>query len=516
VRKTLLAIGSLAVALVLQLVVLNGLHLPGGGVPDLLLVLVAVLAITGGPVRGMVTGFAAGLVLDLAPPGSAVLGEYALTFCLVGWAAGKLSGLVDRSALRSLLALAGVVALGEAIAAGLTLGLDPAQLTLARARQVLPAAIGYDLLILPFALYLALIARGWAAAGLLDSDLDHANALTAAHKSAKRPHRPQEREPQLGFAVSRPHDGWVGSGPLSRSGGSRSAGARNSRGRAAPPRLRPGHGVAGSAVTGVMPRPGLPAVPVNIRFGSSRRRSGAVGNSVGAGLGRHPGQHPGVLRSTRRGFRPHGGVPGGSASGQSAPLLRPAGRRPVSIRFGSRRGDGSVGRLLGTPRSAGAGFAHASPGLLDRSGRSRRVLSFRRPAAPRFRSGSPAPPRSRSKAEPKFRRTGTISPRSRSKAEPKFRRTGTISPALAASLSGSGTDVLAARRRHAATPRLRVAPTVRPARPATPSRPRFAYGRRSPLALLVRRRARGKLLGRTRVGGRMRLWLIGTRTGGTR
>jgi len=216
VRKTLLAVGSLAVALVIQLVVLNGLHLPGGGVPDLVLVLVAVLAITSGPVRGMVTGFAAGLALDLAPPGSAVLGQYALTFCLVGWAAGKLSRLVDRSALRSLLSLAGIVALGEAIAAGLTLGLDPAQLSLARAREVLPTAIVYDLLILPFALYLALIARGWAASGRLDGELDHAHALTAAHASAKRPHRSHAREPQLGLAASRPHDGWVGSSPGSR------------------------------------------------------------------------------------------------------------------------------------------------------------------------------------------------------------------------------------------------------------------------------------------------------------
>jgi rod shape-determining protein MreD len=495
VRKTLVAIGSLAVALVLQLVVLNGLHLPGGGVPDLLLVLVAVLAITGGPVRGMVTGFAAGLALDLAPPGSAVLGEYALTFCLVGWAAGKLSGMVDRSALRSLLALAGVVALGEALAAGLTLGLDPAQLSLGRARQVLPTAIGYDLLILPFALYLALIARAWAAAGSLDSDLDHAHALTAAHASAKRPRRPQAREPQRGFAVSRPHDGWVGSGPASRNGGRRGNRARRP---AAPHRLRPGHGVAGSAVTGLTPRPGRPAVPVNIRFGGTRRGSGAVGNPVGTGLGRHPGQHPGVLRGTRRGFRPHAGAPGGSASGPSVARLRPAAPRPVSIRFGSRRGDGSVGRLLGAPRSAAAGLSQARPGRLPRSGRSTRGLQFRRSAAPRFRTGSLAPPRSRPRAEPKFRRTGTIS------------------PALAASLSGSGSDVLAARRRHAATPRLRVAPTVRPARTATPRRPRFGYGRRSPLALLARRPASTRALRRTRVGGRVRLWLIGTRTGGLR
>lgn len=161
-RRTLLAVGSLAVALVLQLVVLNGLHLPGGGVPDLVLLLVAVLAITGTPVRGMITGFAAGLALDIAPPGSAVLGEYALTLCLVGWAAGRMNRLVDRSALRALAGLAVVVALAEGLAAAISIGLDPAQFSLAHARQVLPSAVGYDLLLLPFLMYLALVARSWA------------------------------------------------------------------------------------------------------------------------------------------------------------------------------------------------------------------------------------------------------------------------------------------------------------------------------------------------------------------
>ena len=36
----------------------------------------------------MITGFAAGLALDIAPPGSGYIGEYALVLCLVGWACG--------------------------------------------------------------------------------------------------------------------------------------------------------------------------------------------------------------------------------------------------------------------------------------------------------------------------------------------------------------------------------------------------------------------------------------------
>ena len=48
-RRVWLAPVLLTVALVLQLTVINGLHLPRGGVPDLVLVLVVVLALLKGP-----------------------------------------------------------------------------------------------------------------------------------------------------------------------------------------------------------------------------------------------------------------------------------------------------------------------------------------------------------------------------------------------------------------------------------------------------------------------------------
>jgi rod shape-determining protein MreD len=522
VRKTLIAVASLALALVLQLVVLNGLHLPGGGVPDLVLVLVAALAVTGGPVRGMVTGFAAGLALDLAPPGSAVLGEYALTFCLVGWAAAKLSGQLDKSVLRPLFALAGVVALGEALVAGIGLALDPAQLSWAQVREILPAAIGYDLLILPFALYLALLAGAWAAAGRLDSDLHAASAL-AGHAQAKRQHKQQlqRREPRLGAAAARPHDGWVGSGPGGRTSAPRRA--------AAPHGLRPGHGVAGSAVTGARAGRGLPAVPVNLRLSGRRRGFGVVGNPVGTGLGHLPAQHPGARSPSvrrgagSRGFRPHAGLPGGSAALQTAGHRRPAGRRPATMKFGPRRGDASVGRLLGTPRSGGSG-----PGLLNRTGRSTLRLQSGRVAAPRFKMSSVAPPRSRPKAVPRFKRAYA-----------------TMSPALTAGLA-SQRDLLSARRAQVAAPRLRLAagrrgdrklggsslaprgparrarPRFRvgslagPGRSTGPRQPRFGYGRRSVLTFLVGHRVGGRWLAGSRVGRRANVWLIGRRTGGTR
>jgi hypothetical protein len=203
------------------------------------------------------------------------------------------------------------------------------------------------------------------------------------------------------------------------------------------------------------------------------------------------------------------------------------------MKFGARRGDASVGRLLGTPRSGGSG-----PGLLDRTGRSTRRLQFGRAAAPRFRAGSLAAPRSRSS------RSGSI-------AVPRFRRSyATMSPALTAGLAGGGVvsqhDLLSARRAQVGVPRLRLASrrrgtgllrglSLRPHRPARRSRPRFragsrpapsrstgsrqprfGYGRHSVLAFLVGHRAGGRWLAGTKAGSRANVWLIGRRTGGTR
>jgi hypothetical protein len=236
-------------------------------------------------------------------------------------------------------------------------------------------------------------------------------------------------------------------------------------------------------------------------------------------------------------------VPGGSAAGQAVALVRrPSWRRPISVRFAARRGDATVGRLLGTPRPAGGGMQR-----VDRAGRSTRRLHFGRAAAPRFRTGSLAAARSRPKAEPRFRRQATISAaarsrpkaeprfrrqatisaaaRSRPKAEPRFRRHGTISVAALAGgkLPGGAVDVhdlMAARRRQAvAAPRLRLGARRRgdgrlggsasgprrrsvAARPATPRlRPRRLTGHGRP-ARRGRQAGRGGQAGRGRLGGR--------------
>jgi rod shape-determining protein MreD len=60
-----------------------------GVVPDLALLVVVGAALVRGGEFGMVSGFAAGVVLDLAPPADHVAGRWALALLVVGYVAGR-------------------------------------------------------------------------------------------------------------------------------------------------------------------------------------------------------------------------------------------------------------------------------------------------------------------------------------------------------------------------------------------------------------------------------------------
>jgi rod shape-determining protein MreD len=60
-----------------------------GVVPDLALLVVVAAALVRGSEFGMVTGFAAGVVLDLAPPADHLAGRWALALVVVGYVAGR-------------------------------------------------------------------------------------------------------------------------------------------------------------------------------------------------------------------------------------------------------------------------------------------------------------------------------------------------------------------------------------------------------------------------------------------
>jgi rod shape-determining protein MreD len=215
---------ALFAAVIVQLTVVNRLPLPGGDVPDLVLLLVAAVAVTSNPTTGALTGFAGGLAIDIAPPVTHYAGEYALVYCLVGYLAARVmaaiyaasSGARSGQAI-SMAVMAAAVAAGEAGKAALGLLLSDPDVTGPAIKHALPGALLFDLLLTPVVYWLvwrvAEIARpaparapGFAGARRLASVFRLASAgaapnLRLAGTGAKfETARPARREPNLHLA----------------------------------------------------------------------------------------------------------------------------------------------------------------------------------------------------------------------------------------------------------------------------------------------------------------------------
>lgn len=137
------------IAYVLQVSVFDQLPLPGGH-PDVLLVIVVAVALATGPFGGAVTGFAAGLLSDLAPPADHTLGKMALALTVVGYVSGLLEDVDERSAFAPLVmvALATAVAAFGYAAIGAILG-DP-RVDWPSVVRTFPSTALYDVLLTPF------------------------------------------------------------------------------------------------------------------------------------------------------------------------------------------------------------------------------------------------------------------------------------------------------------------------------------------------------------------------------
>jgi rod shape-determining protein MreD len=122
---------------------------------------VAALALASGPLAGSLTGFWAGLALDVAPPGSHFVGQDALVFCLIGYACGLAANPPPRdsvpeeshTALFEIMVTAVAAVCGEALASLLGAMLSDPRVTWAAIKHVLPVAAVYDVLLCPFVLY---------------------------------------------------------------------------------------------------------------------------------------------------------------------------------------------------------------------------------------------------------------------------------------------------------------------------------------------------------------------------
>ena len=262
-RRLLAAPVLLAAAVVFQVTLVNRLPLPGDAAPDLTLLVVLALAVTSGPVLGMLAGFLGGLALDVAPPGSGLTGENALVFCLVGYCCGAFAVRLrsedqgQPSPLATLPLIAVGAAAAEALLAGLGRMVSDPSMTVPAIENVLPAAIVYDVLLSPVVVLLVAAFRGAPEPGSKTAILPSQSALA--------------RKAPVGVNGAMP-----GATPRLSFAGAKTAqprpAARGGLG-GAEPRLR-----LTSGSSSLLPKTTPPAPP-HVKFGGSGR-DGAIGGSV--------------------------------------------------------------------------------------------------------------------------------------------------------------------------------------------------------------------------------------------
>ncbi|MGH3472142.1 MAG: rod shape-determining protein MreD [Nocardioidaceae bacterium] len=128
-----------------------------GVAPDLALLVVVAAGLVRGPSYGALVGFVAGLVLDLAPPADHTAGRWALALVLVGY----LVGLARQDRRPSVLATVAIVAagafVGTSVFALTGLILQEPGVTVAKAFDVVPLAVLYDVLLTPIVMPLIVL-----------------------------------------------------------------------------------------------------------------------------------------------------------------------------------------------------------------------------------------------------------------------------------------------------------------------------------------------------------------------
>ena len=413
----LLTYGALVVtALILQFTVLDCCHFPVGSRLTWCCSSWSRSRSRAGRCSGLVTGFAAGLALDLAPPASHAIGAYALVFCLTGYACGRAAGEIDRSALPAA-RRDGARRRGGSVlytVVGVTFG-EPG-VTWAAARNVLPLSVVYGVLLSPFVLYLVLRLTRWAGQAGGRPCCGAGRAGSAVASPAGRPRR-ECQEPAEGAeaaagtggprrrigagaasllaASGRSSDGWAGGAGVTAWQSRRQPLPRFRFGPSKPPGMtgRPAASPAAQAAAWPVERAGTPARPApGVFTGGSLVGGSQVRLRLGTGRASRLRSRTGRVF----GLRPHGHQP-------SRPKFTAA--QPGSRAFS--RG------ALGTGQS-GAGRSRRGRQVLGRYGSSRsglgRFLRPRRrtfgrppaggprPATPRFgggRFGAARPLRSR-------------------------------------------------------------------------------------------------------------------------
>jgi rod shape-determining protein MreD len=148
-RQDLLAVAVVLTALLAQVCVLNRLPLPIGR-PDLLVVVVVAFGLVGGPQRGAVVGFATGLAADLMPPSDHLAGRLAFAYTIVGYLAGLLEDVEERSVFTTILVVAFGAGISVVVYAGLGVLVGDPTVTAHTLARGLVATVVYDVVLAPF------------------------------------------------------------------------------------------------------------------------------------------------------------------------------------------------------------------------------------------------------------------------------------------------------------------------------------------------------------------------------
>jgi rod shape-determining protein MreD len=146
----------IVVAVTLQLTVFSHFSL-SGVVPDLALLVVLGAALVRGPDYAAVVGFVAGLVLDLAPPADHTAGRWALSLVIVGYLTGLAKPEGDISKLGTLAMAAAGAFIGTSVFALTGMILGDSSVTVASAFEVVPRAVGYDVVVTPLVIPLVVL-----------------------------------------------------------------------------------------------------------------------------------------------------------------------------------------------------------------------------------------------------------------------------------------------------------------------------------------------------------------------
>lgn len=136
-------------ATVVNAVVFSPMNLPGSP-PNVLLLVVAALALVLGPMGGAFVGFFAGLAADLLPPADHLVGRYALVLCLIGYLIGLLRDEARDSVLLALVSVAVAAAMATVLYGLLGGVLSDGRVGLHVLATTVPYSVVYDVILAPF------------------------------------------------------------------------------------------------------------------------------------------------------------------------------------------------------------------------------------------------------------------------------------------------------------------------------------------------------------------------------